>query len=107
MDAATLSKLHEVARVHQEKYKAITKEAYDCGAKERSFRVGDIVLLHTPNLSSTLESIWEGPYEVITALSSTSYPFAVPNQWQIQNFQKRGANFGASVHNVNLEASIN
>ena len=77
---STLSKLHEVARAHQEKYKGITKEAYDRGAKERSFRVGDMVLLHTPSLSGSLESIWEGPYEVIAALSSTSYRIAVPNR---------------------------
>ena len=77
---STLSKLHEVARAHQEKYKGITKEAYDLGAKERSFRVGDMVLLHTLSLSGTLESIWEGPYEVIASLSLTSYRIAVPNR---------------------------
>lgn len=36
--------------------------------------------MHNPSLSGSLDSIWEGPYEVIAALSPTSYRIAVPNR---------------------------
>ena len=75
-----LSRLHESARSHQIKNKEMDKEAYDKKAKERSFEPGDMVLLHNSSVSASLDSIWEGPYEVLASLPPTSYRIAVPDK---------------------------
>ena len=53
-----LTKLHEVARANEAKYKASMKQAYDENAMGREFKPGEMVLLHTPCLSGKLDSIW-------------------------------------------------
>ena len=68
-----LTKLHEVARANEAKYKASMKQAYDEKAVGREFKPGEMVLLHTPCLSGKLDFIWEGPYEVEKVISATSY----------------------------------
>ena len=46
----------------------------------REFKLGEMVLLHTPCLSGKLDSIWEGPYEVEKVISATSYNLSVPDK---------------------------
>ena len=75
-----LTKLHEVARANEAKYKAPMKQAYDEKAVGREFKPGEMVLLHTPCLSEKLDSIWEGPYEVEKFISATSYKLSVPDK---------------------------
>ena len=75
-----MSRLHESARSHQIKNKEMDKEVYDKKAKERSFEPGDMVLLHNSSVSASLDSIWEGPYEVLASLPPTSYRIAVPDK---------------------------
>lgn len=62
------------------KYKASAKEAYDKETKNREFEPGYMVLLHNPCLTGKLESIWEGPYEVMSAISDTTYKLSVPDK---------------------------
>ena len=49
-------------------------------AKNGSFKHGDMVLLHDPISNGKLNSIWEGPYKVLGALSKTLYKFSVPKK---------------------------
>ena len=75
-----LTKLHEVARANEAKYKASMKQAYDEKAVSREFKPGEMVLPHTPCLSGKLDSIWDGPYEVEKVISATSYKLSVPDK---------------------------
>ena len=73
----TLVALHKVAHVNEEVAKDKSKTAYDVGSKARSFEPGDLVLCHTPGLTGKLQSIWDGPYEVVAKLSNCNYSIAV------------------------------
>ena len=76
----TLTELQKVSFENEEKYKEGTKEAYDKGTVKRSYQLGAMVLLHTPSLSGSLSTVWEGPYEVIGVLSSTTYKLSIPGK---------------------------
>ena len=73
----TLVALHKVAHANEEVAKDKSKTAYDVGSKARSFEPGDLVLCHTPGLTGKLQSIWDGPYEVVAKLSNCNYTIAV------------------------------
>ena len=73
----TLVSLHKVAHANEEVAKDKSKTAYDVGSKARSFEPGDLVLCHTPGLTGKLQSIWDGPYEVVAKLSNCNYTIAV------------------------------
>ena len=47
---------------------------------EQRFKVGQMVLFHTPELVGKLDSIWERPYEVTQIISSTTYQLLVPER---------------------------
>ena len=75
-----LTALHKQAYENEESYKQKSKQAYDQSSKPRSYKLGDMVLCHTPGLTGKLHSIWDGPYEVIAKLSDCNYTMAVPNK---------------------------
>ena len=60
--------------------KGKSKEYYDREARERSFELGEMVLVHTPSISGKFDNVWEGPLEVIDKLSETTYKLAVPDR---------------------------
>ena len=63
----------EVAKESEQKEKEKKKVRHDKKAVER-FKVGQMVLIHTPELVGKLDSIWEGPYEVtLSAQPLTNY----------------------------------
>lgn len=72
--------LHSVARENEIAFKKKTKEYYDKGVVARSYQLGEMVLLHTPNLTGSLCSVWEGPYAVVDVLSLTSYRLSIPGK---------------------------
>ena len=77
----TLSLLHEQARKLEGQYNIMAKQYYDKKkAKNGSFKHGDMVLLHDPIPTGKLNSIWEGPYKVLGALSKTLYKISVPKK---------------------------
>ena len=49
------------------------KSRWDCKAKERTFRVGDRVLIRKPGMSLKLEETWEGPFVISRVNSPLSY----------------------------------
>ena len=81
----TLTRLYEEANQNEGEYKGKSKLYYDKKSKDRSFQPGDMVLLHTPSLTGKLNSIWDGPYEVTSAISRTVYKIAVPHSKSSQN----------------------
>ena len=76
----TLNQLHEKAREHQEVAKQERKIVYDKQAKMRQFSLGDMELVHTPTLTCSLDSIWEGPYKVVGRTSEVTYQVAAPDR---------------------------
>ena len=49
------------------------KELWDEKSKERSFVVGDEVLLRKPGMGMKLQESWEGPYKVVRVNNPLSY----------------------------------
>ena len=39
-----------------------------------------MVLVHTPDMSGKLDTVWEGPYEIIKIISLTTYQLSVPDR---------------------------
>ena len=75
----TLTRLHGKAAENEGEAERKSKEVYDRKAKERCFTEGDMVLVHTPSISEKLETVWEGPFEVVERVSETTYKLAVPD----------------------------
>ena len=73
----TLVALHTVAHANEEVAKDKYKTSYDVGSKARSFEPGNLVFCHTAGLTGKLQSIWDGPYEVVAKLSNCNYTIAV------------------------------
>ena len=76
----TLAELQKVSFQNEEKFKKETKGAYDKGTVKRSYELGAMVLLHSPSLSGSLTTVWEGPYEVVGVLSPTTYKLSIPGR---------------------------
>ena len=76
----TLTKLHEITRRKESRYKTKVKEKYDERAVFREYKPGAMVLLHTPLLMGKLELVWQGPYEVSKRISDTTYQLSVPEK---------------------------
>ena len=76
----TLAQLQKVAYDNEEKFKEGTKKVYDRGTVKRDYKPGDMVLIHTPSLSRSLSTVWEGPYKVVQVFSPTTYKLSVPGK---------------------------
>ena len=75
-----LTRLRGKAAENEGEAKRKSKEVYDRKAKERCFTEGDMVLVHTSSISGKLETVWEGPFEVVERVSETTYKLAVPDR---------------------------
>ena len=73
----SMKSVHDHARRHLNTSGRSMKARYDDQAREAVFEAGDRVWLHNPRrkkgLSPKLQSPWEGPYDVIEALSDVTY----------------------------------
>ena len=76
----TLTRLHGKAAENEGAAERKSKEVYDRKTKERCFTEEDMVLVHTPSISGKLETLWEGPFEVVERVSETTYKLAVPDR---------------------------
>ena len=56
------------------------KVAYDKGAREGQFAVGDMVLLRLPGFAGKLEDAWDGPYEINRKFNEVNYEFCIPSR---------------------------
>ena len=75
-----LANAHEVMKEREKEDKRKMKERYDIRAVERTFEIGQMVLVHTPEMAGKLDTVWEGPYEIIKIISPTTYRLSVPDR---------------------------
>lgn len=70
-----LQKTHEIARANQIQNKEKSKQQYDKKINEKTFKIGDKVLMKNLNIQGQgrkLNQIYNGPYEVIGIPSNTN-----------------------------------
>ena len=60
--------------------KAKMKEAFDRHAREKSFSVGDSVLIRKPGLQGKLGDSWDGPYQILERISPLNYKIETPGR---------------------------
>ena len=75
-----LANVHEVMKEREKEDKRKMEERYDIRAVERTFEIGQMVLVHTPEMAGKLDTVWEGPYEIIKIISPTTYRLSVPDR---------------------------
>ena len=56
------------------------KDLYDRNTQPRQLESGELVLCHTPGLTSKLHGILEGPFEVLAKMSECNYVISVPGK---------------------------
>ena len=67
----------EVVLEQEKKAKRSMKAFYDRSAKEKSFRVGDLVLVRKTGLHSKLGDVWDGPHQVVEQVTPVNYSVQV------------------------------
>ena len=75
-----LDELFKVANSQEMKAKRKTKDLYDLNTQPRQLEPGQLVLCHTPGLTSKLHGIWEGSFEVLDKMSECNYVISVPSK---------------------------
>ena len=58
--------------------KAKMKIAYDKSAREKSFEIGDLVLIRKPGIQGKFGDSWGGPFEVLQKISTLNYRVQAP-----------------------------
>lgn len=74
-----MSKVREIALANMHKSQSKMKSQFDKKSKERSFKVGDKVLLYLPLFGKPLKSKYHGPYHVSQKLSKLNYVIETPD----------------------------
>ena len=81
-----LANMVELVKDNMEKAQETQKRQYDLNARERSFEVGEKILVLLPTSTNKLLAQWPGPYEVVK-VNKVIY------QVEMQNKRKRLRNF--------------
>ena len=76
----------QVAHANEEVAKEKFKTACDVRFKACSFELGDLMLCYTLVLMAKLQSIWDGPYEVVAKLSICNSTIAVKGKRSWHNY---------------------
>ena len=74
-----LEEAKDIAITVETKGKKKMRTWYDKKARDRTFTVGDLVLVMLPSSTNWLLAKWTGPYAVQEVLSSTTYKVAIPH----------------------------
>ena len=82
-----LANMVELVKDNMEKAQETQKRWYDLNARERSFEVGEKILVLLPASTNKLLAQWQGPYEVVKKVNKVIY------QVEKQNKRKRLRNF--------------
>ncbi|XP_073726116.1 uncharacterized protein [Misgurnus anguillicaudatus] len=75
-----LEKMTKLAVEHLREAQGRQKSWYDVKAKQRSFEVGQQVLVMLPTEENKLLGKWQGPFKVTKKLGSTTYEIATPGR---------------------------
>ena len=73
-------KLQALAQQHMKVAKAAMKLHYDKGKKERTFEVGDEVLVFLPTENNMFKARFEGPFKITEKLSKLDYRIETPSR---------------------------
>ena len=68
-----LEKMSQLARSNLQTAQSTQKEWYDRTARERSFQLGDQVLILLPTTANKLAAEWQGPYRIIKRVGEVDY----------------------------------
>ncbi|XP_070576339.1 uncharacterized protein [Ptychodera flava] len=68
-----LADMRKIVKKNMEKAQARQKRWYDRGARKRSFRNGDKVLVLLPSSTHKLSAQWQGPFTVVRKVSNVDY----------------------------------
>ena len=72
--------MSEVVTEKEKVAKAKMKQVFDKSAKEKSFNVGDLVLIRKPGLKGKLGDSWDGPYQILEKISPLNYKIQTPGR---------------------------
>ena len=72
--------MSEVVTEKERVAKAKMKQVFDKSAKEKSFSVGDLVLIRKPGLKGKLGDSWDGPYQILEKISPLNYKIETPGR---------------------------
>ena len=75
-----LEELFNVANSQEVIARRKAKDLYDLNTQPRQLEPGELVLCHTPGLTSKLHGIWEGSFEVLAKMSECNYVISVPGK---------------------------
>ena len=75
-----LEELFTVANSQEMIAKRKAKDLYDLNTQPRQLEPGELVLCHSPGLTSKLHDIWEGLFEVLSKMSECNYVISVPGK---------------------------
>ena len=75
-----LTKLAELVKDNMEKAQETQKKWYYLNARERSFEVGEKVLVLLPTSTHKLLAQWQGPYDVVKKINKVIYEVEMQNK---------------------------
>ena len=68
-----LANMVELVKGNMEKAQETQKRWYDLNARDRSFEVGEKILVLLPTSTNKLLAQWQGPYEVVKKVNKVIY----------------------------------
>ena len=75
-----LTKMAELVKDNMDKAQETQKKWYDLNARERSFEVGEKVLVLLPTSTHKLLAQWQGPYDVVKKINKVIYEVEMQNK---------------------------
>jgi len=79
-----LATCQDIAKEHAKQAQIKSKVWYDRRARERSFEVGQLVLVLLPIAGKPLETKYQGPFRIIGKLGPVDYVISTPNKRRSQ-----------------------
>ena len=79
-----LAACQDIATEHAKQAQSKSKVWYDRRARERSFEIGQLVLVLLPISGKPLETKYQGPYRIIGKLGPVDYVISTPNKRRSQ-----------------------
>ena len=73
-----MAEMANVVSKREKLAKAKMKQVFDRSARDKTFEVGDLVLVRKPGLRGKFGDSWDGPYEVLERISALNYKIKNP-----------------------------
>ena len=100
-----MAQMAQVVSQREKLAKTKMKQAFDKSAKEKTFEIGDLVLVRKPGLKKKLGDSWDGPFEILEKTSPLNYKIKTPGDSRRSkvlhvNLLKKWSTPGARIHGV-------